>query len=110
MRAGALSSAHDVAEGGLAVALAECCLAGGLGADVELDPAIAPDVEAALFGEGPGGFVVSGSEAAIDELGARVAVRALGAVGGETLRIAGLLETPLAELEQAHGALAELFS
>ena len=32
VRAGALRSAHDVAEGGLAVALAEACLAGGLGA------------------------------------------------------------------------------
>ena len=32
VRAGALRSAHDIAEGGLAVALAECCLAGGLGA------------------------------------------------------------------------------
>ena len=31
VRAGALRSAHDVAEGGLAVALAECCLAGGVG-------------------------------------------------------------------------------
>ena len=36
VRAGALSSAHDIAEGGLAVALAECCLGGGLGAQVEL--------------------------------------------------------------------------
>ncbi len=31
VRAGLLSSAHDIAEGGLAVALAECCLAGGVG-------------------------------------------------------------------------------
>ena len=31
---GALASAHDIAEGGLATALAECCLAGGLGAEV----------------------------------------------------------------------------
>ena len=31
---GALTSAHDIAEGGLAVALAECCLAGGIGATV----------------------------------------------------------------------------
>ena len=30
------ASAHDIAEGGLAVALAECCLAGDLGAEVEL--------------------------------------------------------------------------
>ncbi len=36
VRVGALSSAHDIAEGGLATALAECCLAGGLGADVRL--------------------------------------------------------------------------
>ena len=36
VRAGSLSSAHDIAEGGLAVALAECCLAGGLGARVVL--------------------------------------------------------------------------
>ena len=36
VRAGALRSAHDVAEGGLAVALAEACLAGGLGATVDL--------------------------------------------------------------------------
>ena len=69
---GALSSAHDIAEGGLAVALAECCLAGGLGAEVGraecgtlglsagtgADPASA---RAALFGEGPGGFLVSGT-------------------------------------------------
>ncbi len=30
VRAGTLASAHDIAEGGLAVALAECCLGGGL--------------------------------------------------------------------------------
>ncbi|HEX3911355.1 MAG TPA: phosphoribosylformylglycinamidine synthase subunit PurL [Solirubrobacteraceae bacterium] len=128
VRAGALSSAHDIAEGGLAVALAECCLAGGVGAEIELDAATgqdaastpvaastpdggtAPQAEAALFGEGPGGFLVSGSLDALDALDGRVAVRRLGTVGGETLRIAGLLETSLAELDRAHGALAELFS
>ena len=31
VRAGGLASAHDIAEGGAAVALAECCLAGGIG-------------------------------------------------------------------------------
>ncbi len=36
VRVGGLSSAHDLAEGGLAVALAECCLGGGLGAEVAL--------------------------------------------------------------------------
>ena len=35
VRSGALRSAHDVAEGGVAVALAECCIAGGIGAHVD---------------------------------------------------------------------------
>jgi phosphoribosylformylglycinamidine synthase II len=112
MRTGLLSSAHDIAEGGLAVALAECCLAGGLGASVALertDPA-------ALFGEAPGGFVISGPRSAIAELGAHAPARTLGSVGGETLRIepapgegGQTLAWTLAELREAHGALAALF-
>ncbi len=37
VRSGALHSCHDVAEGGLLTAIAECCLASGRGATVELD-------------------------------------------------------------------------
>jgi phosphoribosylformylglycinamidine synthase len=106
VRAGGLSSAHDIAEGGLAVALAECCLAGGLGAAVELGEVS----EQALFGEGPGGFLLSGERAALEALGERTALRLIGVVGGASLRIEGVLETPLAALEQAHASLAELFS
>jgi phosphoribosylformylglycinamidine synthase subunit PurL len=104
VRAGELSSAHDIAEGGLAVALAECCLGGGVGASVAHG-----EDEVALFGEGPGGFVVSGARELLERLGERVAVSMLGAVGGDSLRIEGLLEVGLAELGEAHGALAELF-
>ncbi len=32
---GLLQSAHDVSDGGLAVALAECCMAGNIGADIQ---------------------------------------------------------------------------
>ena len=111
VRAGALSSAHDIAEGGLAVALAECCLAGGLGVDVLLGAAAwAADASAALFGEGPGGFVVSGSQTALDELAARTSVHVLGTVGGGTLSIATELDLTLDELATAHGKLAELFA
>ncbi len=113
--AGALSSAHDIAEGGVAVALAECCLAGGLGARIELDPALAD--MAGLFGEGCGGFIVSGAAAALGALGERTTVRLLGAVGGEALLIAEAgaggepaIDISLAELAGAHGALAELFT
>jgi phosphoribosylformylglycinamidine synthase len=34
---GLVESAHDLSEGGLAVALAECCISGGIGADIGLD-------------------------------------------------------------------------
>jgi phosphoribosylformylglycinamidine synthase II len=111
VRAGALSSAHDLAEGGLAVALAECCLAGKLGAAVELDVTEwQRDPIAALFGEGAGGFLVSGSQAALDELAARTSVHVLGTVGGATLSIATELDLTLDELATAHGKLAELFA
>jgi phosphoribosylformylglycinamidine synthase II len=119
VRAGSLSSAHDVAEGGLAVALAECCLAGGLGAEVTLggdlvaELGAAGGVETALFGEGPGGFLVSGEAGSLAQLGERVALRRLGTVGGDSLAIEaageGAILAPLEDLERAHGKLAELF-
>jgi phosphoribosylformylglycinamidine synthase len=116
VRSGALSSAHDIAEGGLAVALAECCLAGGVGARVQLHAGSSPDVE--LFGEGPGGFLVSGPEQALRALAQHATVSPIGAVGGETLAIdvageAGeiSLQATLEELSSAHSeGLAEYFA
>ncbi len=134
VRAGALSSAHDIAEGGVAVALAECCLAGGLGAQVELPEGLweviplaphqpgagAPGstlLTAALFGEGPGGFVVSGDAQALRALRERVPTVWIGTVGDDVLSIveagapAGtMLTLTLDELARAHGALRALFS
>jgi phosphoribosylformylglycinamidine synthase len=118
VRDGALSSAHDVAEGGVAIALAECCLAGGLGADVELTADEPADADVAMFGEGPGGFIVSGEPAALRALGERVSVRRLGTVGGEGLTIVlaagdGAGEPIVLSLEQlahAHASIAELFA
>jgi phosphoribosylformylglycinamidine (FGAM) synthase-like enzyme len=122
VRLGGLASAHDIAEGGLAVALAECCLGGGLGAAIALplDGAAGADGAAglggdpwsALFGEGPGGFLVSGTESGLRALGRRTPVALLGTVGGPTLRIAlgaDAIDVTLAELADAHAALAELF-
>jgi len=125
VRAGALASAHDVADGGLAVALAECCLAGGVGATVTVDvPELAtaederglgPGSEAvltALFGEGPGGWVVSGELAALRALGEHVAVRHLGEVGGERLQVTigtEQLSWDSAQMTAANEALGPLF-
>jgi phosphoribosylformylglycinamidine synthase subunit PurL len=113
IRTGALSSAHDIAEGGLAVALAECCLGGSIGASVDVPDEIADPPSIALFGEGSGTFVVSGDAEALRGLPSEVSVRAVGTVGGErlTVAIAGetALDLELTELADAHGALAELF-
>jgi phosphoribosylformylglycinamidine synthase len=100
VRSGALANAHDIAEGGLAVALAECCLAGGLGAEGDLSSA---DSLVALFGEGVGGYVVSGGEAALRALPCALTV--IGRVGGDSLRLTAgelALDTDLADLHAAH--------
>jgi phosphoribosylformylglycinamidine synthase len=57
---GLLASCHDCSEGGLAIALAECCIAGRVGAEIELTAhagkLLAHQV---LFSESAGRFVVS---------------------------------------------------
>jgi len=111
-RAGALSSAHDVSDGGLAVALAESAIGGGLGFSADLAPLLdarGVGAEAALFGEGSGGFLLSGDRdrlLAIGETG--VDVLLLGETGGETLEIdAGdaSISIPLEDAEQAWRSL-----
>ncbi len=90
VRSGAFRSAHDIAEGGVAVALAECVIAGGLGATVDLPKGLDP------FGEAPGrGFIVSGPR---DALAGFVVI---GEVGGDALTIEGLLDIPVSELRDA---------
>jgi phosphoribosylformylglycinamidine synthase II len=133
VRSGTIASAHDIAEGGLAVALAECCLAGDLGAHVRLradffgaevagatgregiGSGISPAAAATLFGEGAGAFVLSGDERDLRALAEQTPVRIVGTVGGAELRIEldrenETIELTLADMKQAHGALAELFA
>lgn len=55
-----VASCHDCSDGGLAVALAECCIAGDIGAEIELAPHAGKLAAAqALFSESAGRFVVS---------------------------------------------------
>jgi phosphoribosylformylglycinamidine synthase len=56
MRADLVRSCHDVSDGGLAIALAELCIAGRLGIDVGSLPH--PDPTTALFAESTGRLVV----------------------------------------------------
>jgi hypothetical protein len=78
----------------LAVALAECCVAGGVGATVRLPEGVEP------FAEAPGrAFIVSGAESALRGL------RVIGRVGGDHLEVANCLNVPVSELVKAreHG-------
>jgi phosphoribosylformylglycinamidine synthase subunit PurL len=117
VRAGGLATVHDISEGGLAVALAECCIEGGLGAAIRLggDEAVsggeAPgggDADAALFGEGPGGVVIAGPREAVEAVpGARV----IGEVGRDALEIEGALSVSVAELRGVYeGAIPAVFA
>jgi len=117
VRAGGISAAHDVSDGGLACALAECAIAGGLGVRADLDPLVelhGGSGESALFGEGPGGFVVAGREDALRALAAEgerrgVTVLRVGQATGETVDLAAAetqVALPLGDAESAWRSLS----
>ncbi len=106
VRSGLIRSAHDCSDGGLAVALAECCIASGLGLDAPM-AAPAGRTDAFLFGEAQSRIVVSVAEGGAAELEALaqehdVPLLRLGAVGGDRLRLAGLLDLAVAQLRERH--------
>ncbi|MEF3367334.1 phosphoribosylformylglycinamidine synthase subunit PurL [Methylocystis sp. 9N] len=103
---GRVTAAHDLSDGGLAVALAEMALAGGLGAEIAALPH--GPAHAILFGEDQARYLVAvESEEAAEALRgnaatAGVPVFLLGRVKGKALILPG--ETPilLGELHNAH--------
>jgi phosphoribosylformylglycinamidine synthase subunit PurL len=109
--AGLLAAAHDLSDGGLAVALAESCLRGGTGCRVRLPG----DTFTALFSESAARAVVAvrpGSETAFAELRAAHGVpgETIGRTGGDDLVVEGRFTIPLAELSAVHAsALPALF-
>ena len=110
VREGLVDSAHDIAEGGIAVALTECALAASLGAAVTLDDQ--GDVWQTLFGEASGGFIVCGHATAIAQLSERTELIVIGKVGGDQLRIEvgdDLIELALSDLRTSHRSLEALF-
>ena len=103
IRRGIISSAHDCSDGGLVIALAECCLAGGIGF-IGQDWQFRGRIDAALFGELQSRIAVSvGPEKVkqLEELAAvtEVPVTKLGAVGGKKLVIAPYIDLPLEQIK-----------
>jgi len=106
-RAGHLRSAHDCSDGGLLVALAECCLLGGMGIRgpaLTLEPPLRLD--AAFFGESPSRFIVSAPSRAMPELQSlarrhHVEISLLGMAGGDLLELEGQVKVSLTDMRQA---------
>jgi phosphoribosylformylglycinamidine synthase len=116
---GLLRSAHDCAEGGLAVALAECALLGGRGVRASVDLAeTAPErppswVAGILFGETQSRFIASLEKESRVQLRAlldqrAVPYREIGVVGGDRLTIEGAFDVSLDDARTAFdGALLD---
>lgn len=104
---GLVQSAHDLAEGGLAVALAESCISGNVGAKVQLETSLRPDI--ALFSETQSRILLSASPSQAAELEQFIASRGvpvanIGVVTGTTLEVqvngTATLNRPVAGLKQ----------
>ncbi len=112
--AGIANSAHDCSDGGLAVAVAECAIAGELGAEVTAP--IKGRWDAALFGEGQSRIVVSLNPhnlARLEEICAAegVAWLTIGSVSGANLTVSELLSVPVSRLSKTYaGSLERLIA
>ncbi len=106
---GVFTAAHDLSDGGLAQALVESCLRGGVGARVRLGA----DAFVELFSESAGRAIVATADAdAVLSLAARhdVPAAVIGSVGGDALVVDAAFEVPLTELSEAwEGTLPRLF-
>jgi len=100
-----LAGAHDCSEGGLALALTECCLAGDLGAAVSPEEGL--PVHVWLFSETAGRVLVSLEANHLPALRALAAaegvpVSFLGTVGGDALRIGEEADIPVSTLREVY--------
>ncbi len=120
---GALHSAHDCSDGGLAVALAECCILGdgriggggsiGFVASDHLSASIPRRWDAALFGEAPSRIVVTVASDRLPHLLSAATAKdvptlTLGITGGSRLYFNNLIDMPMDELADAwNGGLGD---
>jgi phosphoribosylformylglycinamidine synthase len=92
IKKGLVTAAHDCSEGGLAVALAECCIAGGIGAEILLTDSI--KTSSLLYGETQSRIIITTPKDKVDIVlnllsETMVPYKVLGDVGGNELNITG---------------------
>lgn len=100
------SSAHDCSDGGLAVALAECCILGGNGAVITIKDKMRTD--ALLFGESQSRIVISTARKNQEKIKTickkfHAPCTAIGEIKGDSLVINNSIKVKVARLQEAHG-------
>ena len=104
IQSGQVSTCHDIADGGIAIALTEMALAGGIGVTIDAGDDVSVPW---LFGEDQGRYVLTcaadQAEAMMETLtSAGVTARQIGVTGGDTVSVAGSSSVGLATLRDLH--------
>jgi len=104
IRDGLATAVHDLSDGGLAIALAEMAMAGGIGAALAL-----PDANhlAALFGEDQGRYLLTAADKSAPALAtsanaAGVLLQQIGTTVGDRLNLGSRASISVARLRQAY--------
>ena len=104
VRGGLVASAHDLSEGGMAIAVAESAIIGDIGASIGESPGKRWD--AAMFGESQSRILLSvppDNLTGVDTLAAsrNVPMAVIGAVGGDSLSFGDSISVPLSDASRA---------
>jgi phosphoribosylformylglycinamidine synthase subunit PurL len=100
-----VSACHDLSDGGLLVALAEMCLAGGTGLEVAQPAGNNVPSHAFFYGEDQARYLIatgSADEVLADAQAAGVPAVVIGHSGGSSLVVKGLLSLRLSDIKAAH--------
>jgi phosphoribosylformylglycinamidine synthase len=108
IKAGLVKSCHDLAEGGLAVGLAECCITNRekqIGSKIKLEYPIRPDIQ--LFGESQSRFIISVDPSKKIDVQNRldkmeIDYKEIGLVTGDRLIINDIIDLPLSDLDDPY--------
>ena len=100
VRSGLVAAAHDVAEGGVAVALAEMAIPNRIGVSARVPAA----GEEALFGEAPGGVILACAPSDFESLAAfcgEIPFARIGESGGSHVRVETAAASLSLQVEEA---------